>query len=213
MPSFSTILSYAALGLAVFAGVQAAPSPALETSLATRTVDAQCGCTTPLPELIATAVTHLTVVLGPVQYVTSENCTAKILVPIFVEAATILDTLFSETQLLIGSTIEVILSTGSGVLSVVDLCGLLTTLIKLICGVVALVIKLVANADREVVCNLLRQIIILLCKILAAVVGLVDGVLVLLTTTLVDIALPLILNLGLGVVLKEVCINLGLTVL
>ncbi|KAK0217067.1 hypothetical protein IW262DRAFT_167236 [Armillaria fumosa] len=212
MPSFSTILSYAALGLAVFAGVQAAPAPVLETSLATRTLDACCGCT-PLPDLITTAVAQLTVVLGPVQSVTSENCTAEILAPIFEETVNILDTTLSEVQLLVGLAIEVILSTGSGVLSIVDLCSLLTTLINLICGVVALVIKLVAIADREVVYNLLGQIIILLCKILAAVVGLVDGVLVLLTTILVNIVLPLILNLSLGVVLKDVCIILGLTVL
>ncbi len=54
---------------------------------------------------------------------------------------------------------------------------------------------------------------ILLCKTLAAVGGLVDGVLVLLTTILVNIVLPLILNLSLGVILKDVLIVLGLSVL
>ncbi|PBK71288.1 hypothetical protein ARMSODRAFT_1017201 [Armillaria solidipes] len=212
MPSFSTILSYAALGLAVIAGVQAAPSPALETSLATRTLDARCGCT-PLPALITDTVTKVNVVLEPVKHVTSENCTAEILVPIFEEVVDILGVTLSQVQLLVGLAIEVILSTGNGVLSVVDLCGLLTTLINLICGVVALVIKLVAVVDREVVFNLLGQIIILLCQILAAVVGLVDGVLVLLTTILVNIVLPLILNLSLGVILKDVLTTLGLAVL
>lgn len=212
MPSFSTILSYATLGLAVFAGAQAAPAPTLETSLAARTLDARCGCT-PLPVLLPSVITKLTLVLEPVQHVTSENCTAEILGSTFEEVVDILDTTLSEVQLLVGLSIEVILSTGNGALSVVDLCGLLTTLINLICGVVALVIKLVAIADREVVYNLLGQIIILLCKILAAVVGLVDGVLVLLTTILVNIVLPLILNLSLGVALKDVCIILGLTVL
>ncbi|KAK0443495.1 hypothetical protein EV421DRAFT_1903507 [Armillaria borealis] len=212
MPSFSTILSYAALGLATFAGVQAAPSPALETSLATRTLDARCGCT-PLPALITDTITKLNVVLEPVKHVTSENCTAEILVPIFEEVVDILGVTLSQVELLLGLAIEVILSTGSGVLSVVDLCGLLTTLINLICSVVALVIRLVAVVDREVVFNLLGQVIILLCQILAAVVGLVDGVLVLLTTILVNIVLPLILNLSLGVVLKDVCIVLGLSIL
>ncbi|KAK0186668.1 hypothetical protein F5146DRAFT_1004744 [Armillaria mellea] len=207
MPSFSTVLSYAALGLAVFAGVQAAPAPALETSLAIRTLDARCGCT-PLPELITGVIAKLTVVLEPVQHVTSENCTAEILVPIFEEVVDVLGTTLSEAQLLVGLAIEVILSTGSGLLSVVDLCGLLTTLINLVCGVVALVIKLVAIVDREVVYNLLGQ-----SNILATVVGLVDGVLVLLTTILVNIILPLILNLSLGVALKDVCIILGLTIL
>ncbi|SJL09400.1 uncharacterized protein ARMOST_12778 [Armillaria ostoyae] len=212
MPSFSTILSYAALGLAVFASVQAAPSPALETSLATRTLDARCGCT-PLPALITGTVTKLNVILEPVKHVTSENCTAEILVPIFEDVIGILEEALSEVELLLGLAIEVILSTSSGVLSVVDLCGLLTTLINLICGVVALVIRLVAVVDREVVFNLLGQIITLLCQILAVVVGLVDGVLVLLTTILVNIVLPLILNLSLGVVLKDVCIVLGLTII
>ncbi|KAK0235355.1 hypothetical protein EDD85DRAFT_954904 [Armillaria nabsnona] len=212
MPSFSTILSYAALGLAAFAGIQAAPAPALETSLAVRTLDACCGCT-PLPQLISTVVIELSAVLDPIKHVTSKNCTAEILVPILEEAVGMLTVTLSEVQLLIGLTIEVILSTGTGVLSIVDLCGLLTTLINLVCGVVALVIRLVAVVDREVVFNLLGQIIILLCKILAAVVGLVDGVLVLLTTILVNIVLPLILNLSLGVILKDVLIVLCLNVL
>ncbi|KAG7439828.1 uncharacterized protein BT62DRAFT_938617 [Guyanagaster necrorhizus] len=211
MPSFNTILSYAALGLAAFASVQAAPAPMLETSLAVRTLDVRCGCT-PLPQLVNNLITDLAVVLEPVQYVTSGNCTAEILKPILEDAINILGTALTDVQALVGLTTDVVLSTGSGVLSVVDLCGLLTILINLISGVVALVIKLVAVVDKEVVCNLLGQIVILLCKILAVVVGLVDSVLVLLVTLLNNVVLPLILNLSLGVVLNDVCGILGLVI-
>lgn len=50
--------------------------------------------------------------------------------PILEEAVGILSVTLAEVQLLVGLAIEVILSTGTGVLSVVDLCGLLTTLIN-----------------------------------------------------------------------------------
>ncbi|KAK0199947.1 hypothetical protein DFS33DRAFT_1388244 [Desarmillaria ectypa] len=209
MPSFSTILSYAALGLAVFVGVQAAPAPELETGLAVRTLDARCGCT-PLPQLVNNLITDLTVVLKPIQHISSGDCTAEHLEPILKNVIHILEVALNDVQVLVGLAIDVVLSTGNGVLSVGDLCGLLTSLVNLICDVVALIFKLVAVVDKEVVCNLLGQIVILLCKILTVVVGLVDGVLALLVTLLGHVVLPLILNLGLGVVLKDDCGILGL---
>ncbi|KAF8906712.1 hypothetical protein CPB85DRAFT_870543 [Mucidula mucida] len=183
MPSFSSILSYAALGLAAFASVQAAP--VVEKGLALRDVEARCGCKT-LPTIVTDLTVDLTVTLTPLIFGTADNITVEIVTPIIQEAESIIVSAIADVKLLVGETVEVVLTSTTGVLALVDIAGLLCTLITLIFGAVSAVLSVVVAAEKDLIAPLLCELLTLVAQLLQLVLSLVSG--------LLAVLLPLILN-------------------
>ncbi|KAF8998896.1 hypothetical protein BDZ89DRAFT_1051465 [Hymenopellis radicata] len=174
MPSFSSILSYAALGLAAFASVQAAP--VVEKGLVLRDVEYSCGCKT-LPTIVADLTVDLTVTLAPLVFGTAENITVEIVTPIIHEATGIIATAIADVKVLVGVSIEVVLTSATGVLALVDIAALISTLIT-------------APIDSS-----LRTLV---AELLQLVLSIVSGLLAELLPLILHIIVSVIVNLNLG---------------
>ncbi|KAF9018153.1 hypothetical protein BDZ89DRAFT_357904 [Hymenopellis radicata] len=174
MPSFSSILSYAALGLAAFASVQAAP--VVEKGLVLRDVEYSCGCKT-LPTIVADLTVDLTVTLAPLVFGTAENITVEIVTPIIHEATGIIATAIADVKVLVGVSIEVVLTSATGVLALVDIAALISTLITVIFGAVSVVLSVVVDAEKELIAPLLCELLTLVAELLQLVLSIVSGLL------------------------------------
>ncbi|KAF9043796.1 hypothetical protein BDZ89DRAFT_1034303 [Hymenopellis radicata] len=198
MPSFSSILSYAALGLAAFASVQAAPM--VEKGLVLRDVEARCGCKT-LPTIVADLTVDLTVTLAPLVFGTADNITVEIVTPIIHEAEAIISVAIADVKVLVGETLEVVLTSATGVLGLVDIAALLCTLITLIFNAVHIVLSVVVSAELDLIAPLLCELFTLrtlVAELLQLVLSLVSGLLAVLLPLILSVIVSVIVKLNLG---------------
>jgi len=88
----------------------------------------------------------------------AEQCTVETIKPVIVEIKGILQTAISDVEALVGSALDLVLHTVTGVLSLLNLCKLIATLYNLIFGCFGIVLKAVVSAEYDGVCALFAEV-------------------------------------------------------
>ncbi|KAF5332333.1 hypothetical protein D9758_016114 [Tetrapyrgos nigripes] len=159
-------------------------------------VHEDCDCTT-IPNIIKDLIEQLKPLLDQLSSLTTETCTVDLVKNILGEVVTILHGAVGAVNALVNKEVSIVLATVNGVLSIVDLCGLIGTLLQLVFGAVGVVIKVVAAADKDVIMPLLCEVVSLVGQLLQIVCSILasTGILSLLLSILTPF-LQLITSLG-----------------
>ncbi|KAK7443565.1 hypothetical protein VKT23_015738 [Stygiomarasmius scandens] len=142
-------------------------------------VAARGGCSSckSLPGIIVDVTLQVTPHVDYLKSLPAEQCTVETIKPVIVEIKGILQTAISDVEALVGSALDLVLHTVTGVLSLLNLCKLIATLYNLIFGCFGIVLKVVVSAEYDEVCALFAEVGVLLGTLLKLIIDLVGGVL------------------------------------
>ncbi|KAL0575727.1 hypothetical protein V5O48_006240 [Marasmius crinis-equi] len=151
---------------------------------------------------IVTIVNNATTVITPlIEKLTglgASDCTADNIRPIVVEIQAVIKVAIEQITLLVGAGVEVVLASGSSVISVGDCGKLIGDLINLIFGACGGVLKIVASGEYKVVIGLFVELGICIGDFVKSCTQVVtfDGGLVAVLTPLIQTSLSLCVTLG-----------------
>ncbi|KAK7462458.1 hypothetical protein VKT23_008057 [Stygiomarasmius scandens] len=166
---FFSVFSTLALAVFAFATPLANPEPVPANDVQ---VAARGGCSSckSLPDIIVDVTVQITPHVNYLKSLPAKDCTVATIEPVVVEIKGILQGAISDVEALVGSALDL-------VLSLLDLCNLISTLYNLIFGCFSIVLKITVSAEYDGVCGLFAEVGDLLGTLLKLIIDLVGGIL------------------------------------
>ncbi|KAK7449821.1 hypothetical protein VKT23_013297 [Stygiomarasmius scandens] len=159
--------------LALAAVVSCAPLTSPEASqIEARTLPTGC---TPLPVIIGSVSGQVTPYINELKSLPASACTVANIRPIVEDIKGCLNSAIGQVKNLNGLDASAVLSTDNGVMSIPDLCKLITTLYSLIFGCLSAVLGIAASGDYNGVLSLFAEIGSLCGTLLQLCCGVVGG--------------------------------------
>ncbi|KAK7462996.1 hypothetical protein VKT23_007577 [Stygiomarasmius scandens] len=194
------VVSYAAPLAPAGVKVPSVQTPELPTSVEVPTVNAgdlvaRCDTCKSLPDIITGITTDISPLIDQLKGLSAVDCTVEKITPIVDEIKVIVNGAIVDVKALVGVSIDVVLTTADGVLSLVNLCQLISTLFTLIFGCFGIVLKIVASVEYDGVCGLFAEVGVLLATLLQLIFGIVGGLLVIIRP-LLTVCISVIIELG-----------------
>ncbi|KAF5332329.1 hypothetical protein D9758_016111 [Tetrapyrgos nigripes] len=189
MVAFRAFSLVAALACAAF--TYAAPVSPVENALVAR-----CGCT-PLPAIIGTLETSVTPLVIELKYLTSANATAEIVGPLVYGIKDAVNVAIGDVKVLSGVAVDTVLSTATGVLSLVDIAKIIASVVCLIFSALGHVLHVVSAVEKGAVYPLLCEVGALVGELLKLILALVADLLAVLLPLLAKI-ITVVVNLSLA---------------
>ncbi|THU83428.1 hypothetical protein K435DRAFT_862368 [Dendrothele bispora CBS 962.96] len=160
----------------------------------------RCGCTS-LPDIIIGITTEITPLIDELKGLTADDCTVEKITPIVDSIKDIISGAILDVKALVGVSITEILTTANGVLSLLDVCKLISTLFGLIFGAFSVVLQIVGSVEYNGVCGLFAEVGVLLATLVQLIISVVGGLLVILRP-LLTVYISIIIELGCSTAFK-----------
>ncbi|KAF9257008.1 hypothetical protein L218DRAFT_949532 [Marasmius fiardii PR-910] len=152
-----------------------------------------------VPAVLNQLIVDLDIAIAPLTYITKQNCTVASITPVVENVKAIISVAIDEcTQItagvsvnggsLLSGVIGSAFSLGGQVLSVLDICKILSLLIHIVFTALNCVLVVVGDAEKGVILPLLREVVVALCQLLGLVFGLLGGLLSVLLPMIADIS-------------------------
>ncbi|ESK92537.1 hypothetical protein Moror_4413 [Moniliophthora roreri MCA 2997] len=201
MPSFSTIFTIASLACSAFAAPLADLAVGAKAAVAVPPVakaDAAAGLglevrhdqEKTVPVILTDVTVEITAVIAPLTFITQQNATVEVIVPILEDVKGILSGAIADIKVVVGGAgglVGGLLTLVGKVLSVVDLACLIAALLKVVFTALGAVLKVVAAADKDVIKPLLIEVAKLVAELLKIILPLVGGLLAALLPLVADV--------------------------
>ncbi|KAF9262240.1 hypothetical protein L218DRAFT_945364 [Marasmius fiardii PR-910] len=183
MRSFTLFATLAAIVALCFAS----PMPEVASAIAAR------GEKT-VPAILHQVIGDLDIAFLPLNYVTKNNATIADITPVIHNVKQILQVGIDDiTDVLnqggvVNGALGAVLSLAGNLLSVLDLCQILSLLIHVIFGALNAVLIVVSDTEKNGLLPLLQEVVVILCELLQLVFGVLGDVIKLLLPLILDIA-------------------------
>ncbi|KAF9262250.1 hypothetical protein L218DRAFT_945373 [Marasmius fiardii PR-910] len=147
-----------------------------------------------VPAILHQVIGDLDIAFLPLNYVTKNNATIADITPVIHNVKQILQVGIDDiTDVLnqggvVNGALGAVLSLAGNLLSVLDLCQILSLLIHVIFGALNAVLIVVSDTEKNGLLPLLQEVVVILCELLQLVFGVLGDVVKLLLPLILDVA-------------------------